>query len=438
MLAASAQPNELDSLKRKFGSEKNDTIRLVLAGRIARIYKEINPDSTYRYADSMLTKAVKLKLPLEESVALGEVGYALVNLGNYPRSLQTLLKAIALAEDPASEKGVLPPAVPPYDEYLDRRTPARLQRLAVHSKVLQYAAILYSNSLNYQKALTYIKAAVPLARESTNMPILIINYITLGRTYWQLDLQDSARLSFQNAYDLAIQSNDKRYLGSTLLNMGRVYLKLKEPEIAKSYFRRALTESQENGYFRGIVASDLELAELFRASGKADSSQYHIRHALSVANYLNAPDLSLRCYTALVDIYKKTNIDSTVKYQSLIIQINKETFNAKQVQQFQNIDFDEQQRLAEMETARKDYQARLRTNILLGSTFTLVVIAFFLYKNSRTKQKAKRRIEEAYEQLKATQSNSSNPKKWPASANSPPASPTKSRTRSISSITFQK
>ncbi|HRI79592.1 MAG TPA: ATP-binding protein, partial [Cyclobacteriaceae bacterium] len=119
---------------------------------------------------------------------------------------------------------------------------------------------------------------------------------------------------------------------------------------------------------------------------------------------LNAPDLRLRCYSALVEIYEKSNADSTVKYQSLIIQINKETFNAKQAQQFQNIDFDEQQRLNEIETATKEVQAQLRTNILLGSTFTLVVIAFFLYRNSRTKQKAKKNIERAYDQLKATQS----------------------------------
>lgn len=401
---ALSQQHVLDSLKKRFATESNDTLRLVHAASIARIYKEINPDSTYRYADSMLTMPVKLRLRLEESVALGELGYALLNQGNYPRSLQALLQAIAIAEDPATEKHILPASIPPYDEYVDRKVSARLQRLAVASKVIQYTAILYNNTLNYKKALSYTRSAVPLALESTNLPILIINYITLGRTYMQLNQQDSALYSFQNAYDYSIRSNDKRYLGSILLNTGRVYLNLKKPEMAKNFFKRALIESQANEYFRGAAASDLELAELFRASGKTDSSQYHIRHALQVANYLNAPDLSLRCYTALVDIYKKSNIDSTVKYQALIIQINKETFNAKQVQQFQNIDYSEQQRLAEIATARKEYQVKLRTNFLLGSTFTLLVIAFFLYRNSRTRQKAKQRVEEAYEQLKKTQS----------------------------------
>ncbi len=402
MTVYAQQPN-LDSLRRQHSASQNDTLILVLSGRLAREYKEINPDTAYHYAKIMRDMAVKLNLRLEEAVAMGELGYSLLNQGNYPRSLQDLLKAIAIAEDPAIEN-ILPANVPIYDEFTDRHLPAHLQRMAVLSKVKQYAAILYSNSLNYKKALSYSRAAVTLAKESTNLPLLAINYITLGRTYMHLNQQDSALLNLQSGYDCAVRAGDKRYLGSILLNMGRVYLNMNNRETAKSYFKKALVESNDNFYFRGVVASDLALADLYKSSGQIDSSQYHIRHGLRVANYLNAPDLSLRCYTALVEIYKGTSIDSTVKYQSLIIRINNEIFNAKQAQQFQNIDFDEQQRLNELETTRKEFQSKLRTNILLGSTFTLVVIAFFLYRNSRTKQKAKQKVEEAYHQLKATQS----------------------------------
>lgn len=404
VMSVYAQQPDLDSLRHQHSASQNDTLILVSSGRLAREYKEINPDTAYHYGKLMLDIAVKLNLRLEEAVALGELGYSLLNQGNYPRSLQELLKAIAIAEDPAIEENILPDNVPVYDEFTDRHLPPHLQRLAVLSKVKQYAAILYSNSLNYKKALSYSRAAVTLAKESTNLPLLAINYITLGRTHMHLNQQDSALLNLQSGHDCAIRAGDKRYLGSILLNMGRVYLNMKNRESAKSYFKKALQVSNDNSYFRGVVASDLALADLFKSSNQIDSSQYHIRHGLRVANYLNAPDLSLRCYTALVDIYKETSIDSTVKYQSLIIRINNETFNAKQAQQFQNIDFDEQQRLNELETTRKEFQSKLRTNIFLGSTFTLVVIAFFLYRNSRTKQKAKQKVEEAYHQLKATQS----------------------------------
>jgi two-component system NtrC family sensor kinase len=43
-------------------------------------------------------------------------------------------------------------------------------------------------------------------------------------------------------------------------------------------------------------------------------------------------------------------------------------------------------------------------NALLGSSFTLLVVALILYRSRRQKQKAKKHIEEAYDQLQATQS----------------------------------
>src|SRR4029078_11334443 len=39
----------------------------------------------------------------------------------------------------------------------------------------------------------------------------------------------------------------------------------------------------------------------------------------------------------------------------------------------------------------------------IGVTFTFLIIAFFLYRSSRLKQKAKQNIEKAYAELKSTQ-----------------------------------
>jgi signal transduction histidine kinase len=68
------------------------------------------------------------------------------------------------------------------------------------------------------------------------------------------------------------------------------------------------------------------------------------------------------------------------------------------------VDIDEQLRQVEIEKANKEFQSKLRTNAFLGITFTLLVIAFFLYRNSRIKHKAKQKVELAYDKLKSTQS----------------------------------
>src|SRR4030095_2865128 len=82
-------PGDIDSIK-------NDTLKVVHFFNLSRFYAETIPDSAYVFAENQLSIARKLDLKIEQVVALREMSYALMNMGNYPRSLQTLLSAIAL------------------------------------------------------------------------------------------------------------------------------------------------------------------------------------------------------------------------------------------------------------------------------------------------------------------------------------------------------
>ena len=104
---ASAQQSLIDSFHKQISITTSDTNKLVMTRMIARIYSEINADSAYYYANKTLELARKLKLRLVEASATREMAYALMNMGNYPRSLQTILSALAIAQDPKSEDGAL-------------------------------------------------------------------------------------------------------------------------------------------------------------------------------------------------------------------------------------------------------------------------------------------------------------------------------------------
>ena len=56
----------------------------------------------------------------------------------------------------------------------------------------------------------------------------------------------------------------------------------------------------------------------------------------------------------------------------------------------------------EIEATRLESRNRIRMNALLGSLFTLMVIAILLMRTNWMKHKAKQNIEKAYDQLKAT------------------------------------
>jgi signal transduction histidine kinase len=320
---------------------------------------------------------------------LGESGYALLNLGNYPRSLQVLLAALSIAEDPKSEKSILPAHFPATDDFTDRSVSPRMQRLATWSRILLYMGILYSNSENYEKALTYYRKAIQLAKDANNDRVLIITYLTIGRSYFSVNQQDSALVALQTAYDLAMSVPYHRYLGSILLNLGRVYQSIGKKQTALEYFWTALKESTEHDYVRGIIATHLELADIYKEEGIKDSTLFHIKIGLSMAYRLNAPALLLRSYAALADFYKNAgNWDSTVKYQSLIIAMNDSIFNSKQVQQFQNIDFSARQQQQEIQAAKEEYQDRIQKNLLIAGLAVFLLAALFLWRSNRQRKKS--------------------------------------------------
>jgi two-component system, NtrC family, sensor kinase len=406
-----AQQFYIDSLKQIANTTQSDTIKLVLCRSLSRIYAEVNPDSAYRYAEKSLQLARQLHFKLDEGSALREMGYALLNRGNYPRSLKTVLSALVILENPKSEEKVLIGKFTGDDELVNRTANPHQQRLGEIAFTYQIMGILYANSNNYEKSLSHHLLAKLKAEESGNIPLQSIINMTLGRVYLNLKKPDSALISELLAYDQIMQKNYTRYLGSALLNTGRIYFSMGKKDSAIYYYKRALDASKEHYYFRGVAASNLAIADIHKQMGRPDSSLFYMRNALDAAYNLDAPDLFLRSYTALASYYKTSgNNDSAVKYQSLIIKINDSLFNSKQAQDFQNIDFDEQQRQQQIETANAEYRNKMQIYILLAGIAIILLIAIIVWRSSRQRRlanellsKQKNELETALKTLTATQ-----------------------------------
>jgi signal transduction histidine kinase len=398
-----AQRVNIDSVVQEANIAKDDTIKLIRLRTITRIYAELNPDSSNHYSELSLALARKLHLKLDEGCALQEMGYAYLNKGNYPRSLQILLSAIAILEDPRIEQNALVGKFPGDDELMYRAASPHLQRLSAIAFTELSLGILYTNSNNYERASYYVRMAGQKAVNSGNMVVQSIVDLIMNRVYLNLKKNDSALLSIRRAYELVMESGYKRYLGSILLNTGRTYAALGNVSLANEYYRRALLESSERDYFRGVVAANLLLADYYTGMGKKDSAFLFIRDGLSTALYVNAPDLLLRSYTALSRYYHSTgNNDSIVKYQSLIINIKDSLFNDKQMQQFQNIDFDEQQRQQQIEVAKKEFRDKWRMYSLVTGLVVILFIAILLWRNSRQRQKANLLLSKQKKELEST------------------------------------
>ena len=401
---SAAQQLHIDSLLRETSSTQNDTGKLIRLRNIAHVYAEMNPDSSYRYAEQSLALAKQLHLKLDEGGSLREMGYALLNKGNYPRALQTLLSAMVILEDSKTEQNVLVGRFSGDDELMYRTALPHAQRLSEIALTLQNLGVLYANSNNYERAWQHHLLGRQNAEASGNVPMQSILNLTLNRVYLNQGKKDSALISIKLAYNKIMQSGYKRYLGSVLLNMGRTYAAMGNTLIANEYYRKCLTASAEQGYSRGVIAGNLLLANYYSESGKNDSAFLHITDAFSAAQNMNSPDLLLRTYTSLSHYYLNAgNNDSAVKYQALIIKIKDSLFNAKQAQQFQNIDFDIQQQQQEIQAAEKEYKNRLQKYLLLGGLAVFVMVALILFRNNKQKQNTNNVLEKTLADLKSTQ-----------------------------------
>src|SRR4051812_46857200 len=101
---AQAQQVPLGELYEQYATAKNDSGRYATGIALYNYYEELNRDSALYFADQCLTLARKNGKRLNMVVSKCHKAYQLLNIGKFSESLQTLLNAYPIAEDPASEK----------------------------------------------------------------------------------------------------------------------------------------------------------------------------------------------------------------------------------------------------------------------------------------------------------------------------------------------
>ena len=93
-----------------------------------------------------------------------------------------------------------------------------------------------------------------------------------------------------------------------------------------------------------------------------------------------------------------------LKYLQIALKIKDSLFSREKTLAVQNLAFKEVEKQKEVEAAKLQSQTRLKMYSLLGGFLVLLIIAGFSIRNAREKQRAKTKIEKAYAELKATQS----------------------------------
>jgi signal transduction histidine kinase len=376
-----AQNSSIDSLKHALSAAKDDSDKIRLLSFIAQPYMWNTPDTAIKYAIRAWQLVLKADHPGSSMLyPAGILSEALSAKGNYSKALEIDLQALQMAKE--SDK----------------------------SDLFFSIGNVYFYSGDYAKALEYYLKAI----STQSAPGRVI-LGTIGESYFHLGNLDSALYYINKSYQ--IDKKDTHHWSVPYFYLALIHSKKKEYQEALSNYRLGLLYAKENNAYLDIVDGSNGIADIFKQLQQVDSAIYYAGQAITLGQAQSLNPGVLKASALLTELYLKINTDSAFKYQRIMLALKDSLFSQDKIKQLENISFNEKIRQDEILQKQKEYQNRIRTYGLIAGLILFLIIAFFLYKNNRHKQKAfvllqeqkqetdhqKAEVEKTLDQLKSTQ-----------------------------------
>jgi two-component system NtrC family sensor kinase len=402
-ISVNAQQVKPDSLKQVLKNAVTDSVRFIISIDLSFYYVENNRDSALQYAEEALLLARKNNKQLDEARLLDHKGYILMHLGKLPESFQCFPQALKIAEDPESENRT----------WGDKNFTPRKFRLFVLENIHHDFGHLMGEIYKTDQQVIQYKETKKIAEEIGDPVGLGFVNMNLGSVYSRLGKSDSALVMEENAARIFIQTGDKKYLSYVYNLIGGLYLQKQNKNLAVQYFHKAIQLSNEQNNISNLNLSYFSLSDFYQKEKNKDSSLYYAQKNLSILQSMGSKNLG-DAYSDLSKSYELNNkIDSAYKYKSLALISMDSTDKAKieSLTKAQNLSFDEQLKLQELEKEKADTKNKIRTYAMLAGIGFLVMIAFLLYRNNLNRKKSnvvlqrqKEELQSALSELKSTQS----------------------------------
>ena len=352
------------------------TSRVLATAELANYYKFYLPDSALFYGYKALALARQIKFPKGEARALAYIILAQLVLGNDSKALQLTLQGLKIAE----------------------------KNNLVYDKAIFLINLgeIYNGVKNHRRALDIFKKSKALFDSIHNFTFSALLQDFIGETYLMLNQSDSALAYCQSAYEDAVKLNETDWLRHRLLlSLGKIQDKNDSVDLALAYFRQSLAEATE---VRPIFEAYFSIAQLYKKTDK-DSCIYYAKKSLEIVHGKGFYSSVIDATFLLSNIYEKRDAQKALQYSKLAIAYKDSLYNLGKATSLENfIAFDEQERQYEIESAKAAYRSQVKQYVFMAALLVFLIIASLLYRNNKQKQKAKAKIEKAYGDLKATQS----------------------------------
>ena len=370
-----AQPNPVDSLQRELKVAHTDTAKALLHASLSRAYVFSTPDSALYHAGEGLRLSKKINFKKGVAINLFELAIYFRLTGMSYQGMQYATESLSAFRTIGNAEGVI-----------------------LCTNMLAWLA---QDQKDYTRSIEFALEAMRLSQQHGDYKIEY-SYPTLAESYERLGKIDSALLWAEKA-----EPSPETYVWHFRV-LGDIHSALNNDSTSLTYYRKALAELPSSKDAADIC---IGIGKIFTKRGRTDSAIHYSNKALQMATEGNFLFAVQQASEMLVRIYREEQKgDSVLKYMQINADAKDSLFSQEKIKQFQSFSFNERLRQQERESEKMQYRSRIRTNILLIGIGFFLTIAFILFRNNKSKQKAnvqlrqqKEKVESTLSELKAAQ-----------------------------------
>ena len=274
-------------------------------------------------------------------------------------------------------------------------------------------AFVYYNLANYDECIRYLRLLLNSTADPSEKGAVILN--TIGQSYSNMFMYDSAMYYFQNTHALALKKKDTAWMGISSGNIASLYIKQSKYKDATPYARNYYQYAVVSRQFACQGEALAMLADLSTENNNADSALVLLKKAMPIfergsdsfkITFANYNRLHYY-YKIATKVYEHLNDQkNSYKYIKLAAEVNDSLQRRYLLSGAMNVtqQLQAEKNLSDTHLLEQEKQTAVikRNGIIAGSILLLMIMLLFLNR-MHIKQRAERRLHEKHVELERSQ-----------------------------------
>jgi two-component system, NtrC family, sensor kinase len=401
-----------DSVRTVFNTSKDITTKIKSGHDLAARYTYSHPDSTIYYAEQTVALAKANKMLDEQIWGMAIMGEGYMNKANLPKTLELSLEVLDLTRDIRTENIALGPTFYNFSD-------------------------LYFQIGDLKKARLYAMASINDPRLEKEVLSKAYGYFLLSQVL-EKEMKPDSAMYYLNLSFKEFNINSDTFFRSVygqdawpgLYNLrAKINLQLNKLEEALQDLNEALTASRlgDEPFHWANAYNDIAL--FYKKYNQPDSSIQYALKALDESAKISYDRAKVLSLDILSEMYESKDPVKALHYYKLANDVRSNLFGAGNVQILREMVANQEKKAEEKAALQKQSRNNLLQSLLLFGLLSVLIIAYILFRNNKSKIKANKtlhrqkiEIENTLDQLKSTQSQLIQSEKMASLGNSQPAS----------------